>query len=205
VRLEGMTLRQQWIVVAAVVGVMVAALGIGVYALRDQLFPVEVGSRAPDFRARTVDDARAVKTQADYRDKVVVLNIWATWCEPCKVEMPSFERLRQLMQKTDLRIVAVSIDDAVGGDSVRAYARDLGLNFEILLDSTHAIDRDYQVTGYPETFVIARDGTIRKKWIGPADWTSTANVTLLSDLLGIASPVATPTSDSARGRPLPVR
>jgi peroxiredoxin len=112
-----------------------------------------------------------------------VLNVWATWCEPCKVEMPSFEQLHRQMTDTSLRIIAVSIDDYVGADSVRRYAKGLGLTFEVLLDSMHNIDRDYQVTGYPETFVIARDGTIRKKWIGPADWTSPANVALIKDLL----------------------
>ena len=178
-----MTLRQQWILVAAVVAVLLGTLGVGLYGLRDELFPVEVGSHAPAFRARTVDGSNQVKSLDDYRGKVLVLNVWATWCEPCKVEMPSFERLHRQMPNTDLRIVAVSIDDAVGADSVRAYARDLGLTFEILLDSTHTIDRDYQLTGYPETFVIARDGTIRKKWIGPTDWTSPANVALVRDLL----------------------
>ena len=178
-----MTVRQQWLTVAAVVVVLVGTLGTAAYVMRDELFPVEVGSRAPAFRARTVDGANRLRSLDDYRGKVIVLNIWATWCEPCKVEMPSFERLNQQMPDSNFRVVAVSIDDVVGADSVRRYARGLGLSFEILLDSTHTIDRDYQVTGYPETFVIARDGTIRKKWIGPADWTSPANVTLLRNLL----------------------
>ena len=178
-----MTVRQQWLTVAAIVVVLFSALGTAAYVMRDELFPVEVGSRAPAFRARTVDGADHLRSLEDYKGKVVVLNIWATWCEPCKVEMPSFERLHREMADSSLRVVAVSIDDVVGADSVRRYARALGLTFEILLDSTHTIDRDYQVTGYPETFVIARDGTIRKKWIGPTDWTSPANVALVHDLL----------------------
>ena len=178
-----MTVRQQWIVVGAVVGGLLIALGTCAYAVRDELFPVEIGSRAPAFTANTVDGKNLVRSSDAYRNKVLVLNIWATWCEPCKVEMPSFERLHRLVQDTSFRIVAVSIDDYVGADSVQRYAHGLGLTFEILLDSLHRIDRDYQVTGYPETFVIARDGTIRKKWIGPADWTSPANLALVRDLL----------------------
>lgn len=178
-----MTLRQQWLVVGAIVTVLILGLGVGLYAMRDELFPIEVGSTAPDFRARSVDGRNVVRTLAEYRGKVLILNVWATWCEPCKVEMPSFEALHKQLADSNLHIVAVSIDDAVGADSVRNYARDMGLTFEILLDSTHTIDRDYQVTGYPETFVIARDGTIRKKWIGPADWTSAANMTLVRELL----------------------
>lgn len=178
-----MTLRQQWLLVTAIVATLVGALAVGAYVLRDELFPVEVGSRAPMFRAATVDGTHRVKTLDDYAGKVVVLNIWATWCRPCIVEMPSFERLHRMFPDSDLRIVAVSIDDYVGADSVRRFAEGLGLTFDILLDSTHTIDRVYQVTGYPETFVIARDRTIRKKWIGPADWTSEANVALIRDLL----------------------
>jgi len=179
-----MTLRQQWLAVIGIILALVGALGLGVYAMHDELFPVDVGSRAPAFAARTVDGTNVVRTFETYRGKVVVLNIWATWCGPCLVEMPSFAKLHQQMANTDLRIVAVSIDDAVGADSVRAYARNLGLSFDILLDSLHNIDRDYQTTGYPETFVIGRDGIIRKKWIGPADWTSPANVALIRGLLG---------------------
>ena len=179
-----MTVRQQWMTVAAIVLALVGALGFGAYVMRDELFPVDIGTRAPDFRARTVDGSNVVRSlSGDYRGKVVVLNIWATWCEPCKVEMPSFERLHRQMADTNLKIVAVSIDDVVGADSVLAFARAFGLTFDILLDSLHVVDRDYQATGYPETFVIARDGTIRKKWIGPADWASPANVRQLRDLL----------------------
>lgn len=178
-----MTLRQQWLLVAAIVFTLLGTVGAGAYFLRDELFPVEVGSRAPSFVARTVDGSNTVRTLEDYRGKVVVLNVWATWCPPCIVEMPSFERLHREFPNSDLRVVAVSIDDLVGADSVRKYAEGLGLSFEILLDSTHAIDRTYQVTGYPETFIIARDGTIRKKWIGPADWSSPANIALVRDLL----------------------
>ncbi|MGH7677706.1 MAG: peroxiredoxin family protein [Gemmatimonadaceae bacterium] len=178
-----MTLRQQWFVVLGVVVALAGVLGTGTYVLRDELFPIEVGSRAPDFTARTVDGSNRVKTLADYRGKVVVLNVWATWCPPCIEEMPSFERLHRQVPDTNLAIVAVSIDDVVGADSVSQFARGLGVTFDVLLDSVRAIDRAYQVRGYPETFIIARDGTIRRKWIGPADWSSPANVRLVRDLL----------------------
>lgn len=178
-----MTLRQQWLTVAAIVLALLSALGLAAFVMRDELFPVEIGSQAPDFRARAVDGSNQLRTLADYKGKVIVLNVWATWCGPCIEEMPSFERLHKQITDSSLKIVAVSIDDVVGADSVRSYATNLGLTFEILLDSLHTIDRDYQVTGYPETFVIARDGTIRKKWIGPANWSSAGNIALVRDLL----------------------
>ena len=182
-----MTLRQQWLLVVAVLIGVGAVVGGGAYAMRDQLFPVGVGSKAPNFAARTVDGSGRVKTLDDYRGKVVVLNVWGTFCPPCIVEMPTFERLARDIADTNLAIVAVSIDDLVGADSVSSFAKGLGVTFEILLDSTHAIERAYQVTGYPETFVIARDGTIRKKRIGPENWASQANIILIRNLLDSGS------------------
>lgn len=178
-----MTIRQQWLLVIGIALALLGAIGAGAWVMRDELFPIEVGSRAPSFTARAVDGSNAVRTLADYEGKVVVLNIWATWCLPCIREMPTFEKLHRAFPGSDLRVVAVSVDDLVGADSVRRYAEGLGVTFEVLLDSTHAIDRVYQVTGYPETFVIARDGTIRKKWIGEANWASDANIALIRGLL----------------------
>jgi len=182
-----MTLRQQWLTVLGILLVLFGLVTTGAYVMRDELFPIGVGSRAPGFEARTVDGSNRVRTLADYQGKVVVLNVWATWCKPCIYEMPSFERLHRQIADSNLKVVAVSIDDVAGADSVYRFARGLGVTFDVLLDSTHAIERAYQVTGYPETFVIARDGTIRKKYIGPLDWSSPPNVTLVRNLLA-ASP-----------------
>ena len=178
-----MTVRQQWAVVGVVVAILGAGLAAGVKLFADDLFPVRVGSTAPAFKAKDLASG-ATRTLADYRGQVVLLNVWATWCEPCKIEMPSMEALYRAYGPRGVHIVAVSIDDYVSEDSIRAYAKGLGLTFEILLDSLHNIDRDYQATGYPETFIIARDGTIRKKWIGPDEWTKPANVALIRELLG---------------------
>ena len=179
-----MTLRQQWLTVLGIVLGLAVLLGIGAFTMRDELFPIEVGSVAPEFAARAVEAPATVRTLADYRGKVIVLNIWATWCAPCIYEMPSFARLRTALPDSGLAIVAVSVDELVGGDSVRAFAKNLGVNFDVLLDSSATIARDYQVTGYPETFVIAKDGTIRKKWIGPLEWDSPTNVAFINGLLG---------------------
>ena len=180
-----MTVRQQWIVVAAVVALLGGGLFAAVRLFADDLFPVTVGSRAPDFRARDLATLR-VKTLADYKGQVVLLNVWATWCPPCIVEMPSMEALYKEYGPQGLRIVAVSIDDYVSEDSIRAFAKGLGLTFEILHDPTHAIERAYQTTGYPESFVISRDGTIRKKWISAANWNSAGNRALVAELLQVS-------------------
>lgn len=178
-----MTVRQQWIVVAVVVLLLVGGLFAGVQLFSEDLHPVGVGDKAPDFSARDVHTG-AVRTLANYRGQVVLLNVWATWCEPCKIEMPSMEELYRAYGPRGVHIVAVSIDNTAGEDSIRAYARDLGLTFDILHDPTHEIEKAYQVTGYPESFVIDRSGTIRRKWISAADWNAPPSRALFDELLG---------------------
>ncbi len=186
-----MTVRQQWVVVLGVI----ALLGMGSYAFQrafgNEVQPVEVGSKAPPFRAWTIDGTDRVKRLADYKGDVVLLNVWATWCPPCKAEMPTLERLHEMYGADGLKIVAVSVDETASDDSIRTYARNMGLRFEILHDSAGAIEQMYQVMGYPETYVIGRDGVIHKKWMGAADWTSEGNIALVRSLLGLPASVAT--------------
>ena len=191
-----MTSRQQWAIVGSIVAAMAVALGSASYFMREELFPVTLGSEAPDFKAKVLG-SNSYKTLADYKGQVVVLNVWATWCEPCRQELPSLERLYQEYGPKGLKLVAVSIDDYVSEDSIRAFAKNFGITFEVLHDSTHAIERVYQTTGYPETFVIGREGTIRKKWIGPDDWSSQGNRALVAQLLGLPSPRPDAGGDSA--------
>lgn len=183
-----MTLRQQWTVVGAVALLLAVVLVAATHLLGDELFPVSVGSRAPDFVATSVSPPPPTRSLSAYRGQVVLLNVWATWCEPCKVEMPSIEKLYREFGPRGLRVLAVSVDDPGMTDAVRRYARELGLTFEILHDPARTVVTSYQITGYPETFVIARDGVIRKKFIGAADWSSDANRALVRELLGSAPP-----------------
>jgi cytochrome c biogenesis protein CcmG, thiol:disulfide interchange protein DsbE len=179
-----MTHRQQWGIVAAIVLLLAGALSAGVHFLGDELFPVEVGSKAPEIQGVTLDDARRQKTLADYSGKVLLVNVWATWCEPCREEMPSIEKLHREYAPQGLAVVAISVDDAGAEQRIRDFVKELGLTFEILHDPGQVTTRNYQITGYPETFVIARDGTIRRKLIGAADWSSGANRALVRELLG---------------------
>lgn len=178
-----MTVKQQWLLVGAVIVVLLGALGAGAELFSDDLFPVNVGSDAPDFQAKDLASGRT-RTLADYKGQVVLLNVWATWCPPCRAEMPSMERLYDTYRTRGLRVVAVSIDDYVAEDSIVAYARNLGITFDVLHDPRHAIERSYKTTGYPESFVIDRGGVIRKKWISAADWSSGGNRALIEELLG---------------------
>ena len=173
-------MRKQWIIVASVLALLTAGAVLGV-KLAPDLFPVEVGSRAPAFHA--VDLATGDSVTLDtYKGQVVLLNVWATWCEPCRVEMPSMQRLNQRLGAQGLKIVAVSIDGA-GPQVVRDFQRQFGLTFTILQDRTRAIERIYQTTGVPESFVLNRDGLIVKKVIGAHAWDSPADEELMKRLL----------------------
>ncbi len=180
-----MTHRQQWGIVAGIVLLLAGVLAAGVHFLGDELFPVTVGSKAPPIQGVTLDGKRTPKKLEDYKGKVVLLNVWATWCEPCRVEMPSIEKLHRELGPQGLAVVAISVDDPGAEQRVLDYSKELGLSFEILHDPQQTTVRNYQITGFPETFIIARDGTIRRKMIGPDDWSSNANRALVRELLGL--------------------
>jgi peroxiredoxin len=175
-----MTNRQQWSLIAGVT--MTAVFGVALAVkLRPQLNLIEVGSTAPDFKAVELPSGRPASIE-NYRGKVVLLNIWATWCPPCKVEMPSMERLHHKLASTDFQLVAVSVDEE---DSavVTKFVKDMGLTFQILHNQDGTIRQIYQTTGVPESFVIDRDGVIVKKVIGAADWDAPVNENLIRRLL----------------------
>ena len=188
-----MTQRQQWGIVAGIVLLLAGVLAAGVHFLGDELFPVSVGSKAPPIEGVTLDGKKTPRKLADYSDKVVLLNVWATWCEPCRVEMPSIEKLHKEFASKGLAVVAISVDDPGAEQRILDFVKEYGLTFEVLHDPRQATTRNYQITGYPETFIIARDGTIRRKLIGAADWSSDANRALIRELLGLpADRVQTP-------------
>lgn len=155
----------------------------GVRALRQDLTTAGVGSRAPGFAAATLDSVPRTKTLADYSGDVVLLNLWATWCAPCRVEMPSIQNLHDSFAARGLKVVAVSVDAGGTEKQIRSFADSLGLTFEILHDSTGGIQRAYLTTGVPETVVIGRDGIIRKRVRGAIHWDSPANRALVEQLL----------------------
>ncbi|MEQ1856495.1 MAG: TlpA disulfide reductase family protein [Longimicrobiales bacterium] len=176
-----------WAIVAGAALVLVAWIGRANYR------PVLNGSMAPEFTVSTLDGE--TRTLADYAGKVVLVNIWATWCAPCREEMPSMQRLYDELKKhggaEDFEILAVSVDAPLGqrdvagrlGGDLRAFAEEYGLTFTILHEPTGALQRTYQSTGVPESFVIGRDGIIYKKVAGPTEWDSDENQELVRRLL----------------------
>ncbi|MBC8088856.1 MAG: TlpA family protein disulfide reductase [Phycisphaerae bacterium] len=178
-----MTVKQQWAIVAIVVAVMAGALRVGSYVLRDELRQIAVGSKAPDFTAKTIDVSPVTKTLENYKGEVILLNVWTTTCPPCRQEMPNMEKLYSDYKSKGLKIVAVSVDPPGMEQAIRDFKKEFNLSFDILYDASGAIEQSYQTTGWPESFVIARDGTIHKKWIGEDNWNSQGNRRLFEQLL----------------------
>lgn len=178
-----MTARKQLAVVLATLGAVVALLVAGRLVLGDELAPVGLGVKAPAFSAVTLDSVPREKSLEDYRGNVVMVNIWATWCAPCRVEMPSIQRLHEAYGDRGLKIIAVSVDDPGMEPAIREFLKQYALTFEVLHDPKSDISRKYQTTGYPETVIVGRDGIIRKKLLGATDWNSAQNRALIERLL----------------------
>jgi len=120
-------------------------------------------SLAPDFSLESLDG----KTMrlSDYRGKAVLLNFWATWCGPCKIEMPWFVELQKQYAAQGFQIVGVAMDDASKED-ISKFAKDMGVNYPILIGKESVGDQYGGVPALPESFLIGRDGKIVDKMIG---------------------------------------
>lgn len=145
---------------------------------------VSPGAPAPDFKAVTLDASPVTKTIADYRGEVVLLNLWATWCGPCELEMPSLQALHDDFGPVGLKVVGVAVDDPGFEQRVRDFVARKGLTFEILTEGSGKIENDYEARGIPATYLIGRDGRILKRVAGASDWNSAANRALMRQLLG---------------------
>src|SRR5437879_139215 len=127
--------------------------------------PQLVGSPAPEF---TVQDSERKVALRDLRGKVVVLNFWASWCPPCVEETPSLIAMQEKM-KDRVTIFAVSVDQ--DENAYRRFVAEHKINFLTVRDPDQKSNRLYGTFGYPETYVIDANGVVRRKFIGPVDWT----------------------------------
>jgi len=131
--------------------------------------PVKVGEEAPNFRLR--DLAGNVMSLSQLRGKVVLLNFWATWCGPCRVEMPAMEQLYRTFPRREFEILAVSTDPQ-GAVVTRPFQQELGFTFPVLHDSEFRVGLTYGARTLPMTFMVDRQGVIRQKIFGARDWDS---------------------------------
>ena len=129
----------------------------------------EVGFKAPAFTVRNLKGQRV--QLADYKGKVIILNLWATWCGPCRVEMPGMENLYRRYRSQGLEILAVSLDKG-SSDKVQTFADEYRLSFPILLDSDGQVERLYDTHTIPTTFVVDKRGMIVAEVDGAKHWES---------------------------------
>jgi len=139
-----------------------------------------VGRPAPDF---TLNDVlgRPV-TLSQLKGKVIILNLWATWCPPCREEMPSMERLYRQFKDQGLEMLAVNVEEN-GAAAVKNFLQRTPYSFPILLDTDAVVQNTYKVFRFPETFIIDRNGIIVEKIIGGRNWLSEQSVKKLNFLL----------------------
>lgn len=142
--------------------------------------PLGKGDPAPHFALPDLEGNMV--NLADYKGKVVLLNIWATWCPPCVEEMPSMEKLYQELNDEGFEIVAVSVD-ASGAKTVLPFMRKHQLTFPALTDTEGTTKLLYHTTGVPESFLIDKDGVIAEKVIGPRNWASPDAIEYIRDLI----------------------
>jgi len=151
------------------IGAAVAAVAIGMILAADSRVPERVGrgSEAPGFELPRLGGGEPVSL-AGLRGNVVLVNFWATWCKPCEDEMPSMERLYRSLEGDSFELVAVSVDDDPG--LVESFRQRLDISFPIALDPDQEVSRLYQTTGFPESLLVDRSGTVVERYVGPRDW-----------------------------------
>lgn len=162
-----------------VIGGLIVGLGLGIILLFGFLKPEGISGMsdltqgmeslpvpsldapAPDFELTSLSGEPI--QLSDYRGQTVLLNFWATWCGPCRLEMPAFQNRAD---QFDGELAIVAVNNAEDPTNVQAFVDELGLSFDILLDPGADVQRLYQVRGYPTSFLIDPEGVIREQKIG---------------------------------------
>ncbi|MDD2500878.1 MAG: TlpA disulfide reductase family protein [Geobacter sp.] len=141
--------------------------------------PVEK-SQAPEISVVSLDNQQL--TLASLKGKVVLLNFWATWCPPCREEIPSMMKLNTIMAGKPFQMVCVSVDEG-GKKAVEEFFKNSGFSLPAYTDPSGQVAKTYGITGVPETFVIDKNGVIVKKVIGGLDWNSPEVLSFLEGLM----------------------
>ena len=134
---------------------------------------------APGFELPDLDGDQ--HRQADYRGRILVVNFWATWCTPCREEMPSLERLHRALQDEGVTVVAINMGDA--RRHVAAFDREARLSFPLLIDPSGEVARhDWRIRGLPTTFIVGAEGRILYRLMGANEWDSPGTIERLREL-----------------------
>jgi peroxiredoxin len=157
--------------------------------------PVVRGAKAPGFDLPRLESTGSIQDPessgnpfseslalSDLEGRVVLVNFWATWCEPCESEMPAMERLYRALEKDEFELVAVSIDAERG--AVVAFQEQYRLSFPIVLDRDQSVYNAYQTMGVPESLLIDRQGRVVERYVGPKEWDAREYIERVRELTG---------------------
>jgi len=142
--------------------------------------PLQLGREIPNFTFPDINGKEV--SLSDHRGKVVLVNVWATWCPPCRQEMPSMQSLYEKFKGENFEILALSIDSE-GRAAVAPFMRRMRLTFPALLDPRETIRPLYGITGVPESFIIDKQGILVEKIIGPINWATPEVSLFFKDLI----------------------
>jgi peroxiredoxin len=137
--------------------------------------PAQVGRKAPDF---TVSDGSSSIRLSNYRGKVVLLNFWASWCGPCVQETPGLQQLHH--DRPDLQMLGVSVD--TDSDAYQRFLKRFRVDTPNVMDPEQKAAKLYHTDGWPETYIIDRNGIIRRKIVGDPDWSNPEIRTFLKNM-----------------------
>ena len=139
--------------------------------------PKGIGSPAPDFK---LADGQGSITLHQFRGKVVVLNFWASWCPPCIDETPSLVSMQKLLKNKGIMVIGVSADE--DQQAYQRFIQEYGINFETVRDPSVRVQHLYGTIKIPETYIIDRNGVLRRKFVSAVNWTAPEVVKYLSSM-----------------------
>ncbi|MGH9543889.1 MAG: peroxiredoxin family protein [Terriglobales bacterium] len=139
--------------------------------------PPHIGTTAPDF---TVQDSDRKISLDEFRGKVIVLNFWATWCPPCVDELPSLIQMQQNLKSKGVEVLAISVD--ADQSAYQNFLKTYKVNLLTVRDPNQKSNNLYGTFMFPETYIIDRQGVLRRKFVGPIDWGTPEIVDYLSKL-----------------------
>lgn len=141
----------------------------------------------PEYTARLLGSEREVSF-ADYSGQVILINTWATWCSPCRAEMPDFEKIHQRYHDQGLKVVGINIDEGQVDETVARFVDGIGISFPIWRDPHNRFSKRFRSVGVvPETYLVDRNGMIIKHWQGPVDPNAAKNLEIIKLALGSAT------------------
>lgn len=151
---------------------LAAGAALAVVAKRPLASVARINELAPEFVGVPLSATGRMTSLSQYTGNVVVLNVWASWCAPCREEMPSLQLLHEEFRKRGLRVVAVSVDEIAGAHEIEVFVRRYGITFDVFHDAEAVTRKRYGVGAIPQTFVIDRRGVLRERVFGAIDWHS---------------------------------